>query len=86
MSDSDSDDCEDMPGLVCQTNGSHDTNTKHIAEDDTEDGDEMYVDSLQPALDLFSTKKFRTAEECLEHCKVGFSNHLYLSSSKYSVL
>jgi len=66
---SDSDDCEDMPTLVCHTNGGNDVNTKHIEDDATEDGDEMYVDSLQPALDLFSTKKFKTAEECLDHCK-----------------
>lgn len=31
---------------MSQTNGSHDTNTKHIAEDYIEDGDDMYVDTF----------------------------------------
>jgi len=29
----------------------------------------MYVDSLEPAQDLFSPKTFRTAEECVAHCR-----------------
>jgi len=66
--DSDRDDC-DMPGLL--SNGKDDAPVGSVsAMDDEEDlGEEMYVDSLAPAVDLFSTKKFKTAEDCLEHCK-----------------
>ena len=86
MSDgSDSDDCEDMPTLVCHTNGGNDVNTKHIADDAMEDGDEMYVDSLQPALDLFSTKKFKTAEDCLDHCKDVHGLDLSLLKKRHSM-
>jgi len=61
----DSDSEDEMPGLI--TNG--DTN-EECDEDDLEDdiGEEMYVDGLTPARDLFSSKTFPTAEECLEHC------------------
>jgi len=63
---SDSSDSEDeMPPLVMHQNG--DTNEED--EDESEEGEEMYVDSLSPALDLFSTKTFRTAEECVGHCR-----------------
>ena len=69
---SDSDECEDLPSLVWHSNGTSgaaDLNTQHIAEDGEDEGDEMYLDSLAPARDLFSAKQFRTAEECLDHCK-----------------
>ena len=86
MSDgSDSDECEDMPTLLCQTNGSRDLNTKHVAEHDEDEGDEMYVDSLQPALDLFSTKKFKTAEDCLEHCKDVHGLDISLLKKRHSM-
>jgi len=63
--DSDSDDC-DMPSLV--SNG--EILDAKVAMDADEDlGEEMYVDCLAPAVDLFSAKKFKTAEECLDHCK-----------------
>jgi len=66
--DSDSDDC-DMPCLVSNGVGSGAPGST-VAMDDEEDlGEEMYVDGLAPALDLFSAKKFKTAEDCLEHCK-----------------
>ena len=66
--DSDSDDC-DMPSLVSNGIGSG-VPGSNLAMDDEEDlGEEMYVDGLAPALDLFSAKKFKTAEDCLEHCK-----------------
>ena len=62
MSDS-SDDSEEemMPGMV-MANGKEDL-------EEEEDGEEMYVDSLGQALDLFSPKTFPTAEECMEHCR-----------------
>jgi len=69
--DSDSDDC-DMPDLVCNGNTITSAGAVVVAavDDDLEDfGEEMLVDSLAPAVDLFSAKKFKTAEECLEHCK-----------------
>jgi len=60
MSDS-SDSDEEMPGLVKgQENG--------VCTEE-EEGEEMYVDSLEPAQDLFSPKTFRTAEECVAHCR-----------------
>merc|ERR1719430_1954833 len=34
-----------------------------------DEGEEMYVGSLGLATDLFSTKTFPTAEECMEHCR-----------------
>lgn len=84
-SDSDTDECEDMPALVCHNNGTNDLNTKHVTEDPVEDGDEMYIDSLQPAQDLFSTKKFRTAEDCLEHCKDVHGLDLSLLKKRHSM-
>ena len=65
--DSDSDDC-DMPSLV--SNGAAaPPGAQSVVDYDEDLGEEMYVDGLSPALDLFSTKKFKTAEDCLEHCK-----------------
>jgi len=67
--DSDSDDC-DMPNLVSNGLQGAPRSVASIAMDDEEDlGEEMYVDGLAPAIDLFSAKKFKTAEDCLEHCK-----------------
>jgi len=69
--DSDSDDA-DMPSLISNGSGliSGSGGAKDMMVDDEEDlGEEMYVDGLTPAVDLFSTKKFKTAEDCLEHCK-----------------
>lgn len=84
MTDSDSDDCDDMPGLVCQTNGAS-LNTKHIQDDAFDSGEEMFVDSLQPALDLFSSKTFRTAEECMDHCKEVHGLDLNLLKKRHSM-
>jgi len=66
--DSDSDDGE-MPCLV--TNGLKSADSRVCAMDDEEDdlGEEMYIDGLAQATDLFSSKKFKTAEDCIEHCK-----------------
>jgi len=61
MSDSDSDD-EQMPCLV--PNGGE---AEDVRETDEYEGEEMYVDTLTPSKDLFSSKTFRTAEECMEH-------------------
>jgi len=84
MTDSDSDDCDDMPGLVCQTNGAS-LNTKHIQDDAFDSGEEMFVDSLQAALDLFSSKTFRTAEECMDHCKEVHGLDLNLLKKRHSM-
>jgi len=41
-----------------------------LSDDDREFADEdKLIDSLKPALDLFSKTTFRTAEECIEHCR-----------------
>merc|ERR1711892_410900 len=64
--DSDSDDC-DMPSLV--SNGTEATPGSRVMDDEEDLGEEMYVDGLAAAIDLFSPKKFKTAEDCLEHCK-----------------
>ena len=61
MSDSSDSEEEMMPGMV-MANGKDD-----VEEED--EGEEMYVDSLGQALDLFSPKTFPTAEECMEHCR-----------------
>ena len=61
MSDSSDSEEEMMPGMV-MANGKED-----VEEED--EGEEMYVDSLGQALDLFSPKTFPTAEECMEHCR-----------------
>ena len=61
MSDSSDSEEEMMPGMV-MANGKEDL-------EEEEDGEEMYVDSLGQALDLFSPKTFPTAEECMEHCR-----------------
>jgi len=52
-----------VPGLV-MANGK-----ENLEEEEEEEGEEMYVDSLGQALDLFSPKTFPTAEECMEHCR-----------------
>jgi len=61
-----SDSEEEMPGLV-QQNGDHLVGEEE--EDGEEEGEEMYIDSLSRAQDLFSPKTFRTAEECMAHCR-----------------
>ena len=62
MADSSSDSEDDcLPALAEQNGGQEDT-----GEDE---GEEMYVDGLSRALDLFSSKTFQTAEECVEHCR-----------------
>ena len=61
MSDSSDSEEEMMPGMV-MANGKEDM-------EEEEEGEEMYVDSLGQALDLFSPKTFPTAEECMEHCR-----------------
>jgi len=41
-----------------------------LSDEDREFPDEdKLIDSLKPALDLFSKTTFRTAEECIEHCR-----------------
>ena len=63
MSDSSDSEEEMVPGLV-MANGK-----EYMEEEEGEEGEEMYVDSLGQALDLFSPKTFPTAEECMEHCR-----------------
>ena len=44
-----------------------------LSDEDREFPDEdKLIDSLKPALDLFSKTTFRTAEECIEHCRYFF--------------
>ena len=62
MSDSSDSEEEMVPGLVM-------ANGKEDLEEEEDEGEEMYVDSLGQALDLFSPKTFPTAEECMEHCR-----------------
>ena len=65
MADSSSDSEDDcLPALTEQNGGKQDA-----GEDE---GEEMYVDGLSRALDLFSSKTFQTAEECVEHCRSGW--------------
>ena len=37
--------------------------------EDQDEGEEMYVEGLARAVDLFSDKTFPTAEECVAHCR-----------------
>ena len=62
MGDSSDSEEEMVPGLVM-------ANGKEDLEEEEDEGEEMYVDSLGQALDLFSPKTFPTAEECMEHCR-----------------
>ena len=64
MTDSSSSD-EDVPDLVQEDDLLDDSSD----EDNCEDGEENFVDSLNPAVDLFSKKSFRTAELCIQHCR-----------------
>ena len=59
-----SSDEDDLPDLISRID-----DCKIADEDRDFDDEDQYVDSLQPALDLFSKKTFQTAEECLEHCR-----------------
>ena len=55
---------EDLPNLISRVGDSN------IADEDRDfDDEDQYVDSLQPAMDLFSKKTFKTAEDCIEHCR-----------------
>jgi len=63
--DSDSDEGE-MPAPL--SNGVQ-NGPGQLEEEDGDAGEEMFIDSLAPATDLFSAKTFRTAEDCVEHCK-----------------
>jgi len=60
MSDSmsSSDDEDRVPDLV-----------EEDEDDDNDEDEEDYLKSLGSALDLFSTKTFPTAEDCVEHCR-----------------
>ena len=66
---SDSDDCDDLPTMVTSNGTGQDPGTHQVADNEVDDGEEMFVDSLTPAQDLFSSKSFRTPEECIDHCK-----------------
>ena len=64
--DSSSSDDSDVPELVPR-----DEHDNVIPDEEREFEDEdRYVDSLNPATDLFSKKTFRTAEECIDHCRL----------------
>ena len=76
MSDcSSSSEDEDLPRLVSRMvvdgggGDGQDIDDENDDGDEDMEGEELYVDSLQPARDLFSDKTFRTAEECIDHCR-----------------
>jgi len=68
-------DCSEIPPLL--VNGSDPPGCPLGADNDEDDdndnsdceGEELYIDSLGSCLDLFSKKTFKTAEDCLAHCK-----------------
>jgi protein arginine N-methyltransferase 3 len=64
MSDSGSSSDDDVPNLVSRL-----ACAKVADEDHDFDDEDQLVDSLNPAIDLFSKKSFKTAEDCLEHCR-----------------
>ena len=69
---SDSDDGDDLPTLISTNGGAGSVETgglHQVHDNGVDDGEEMFVDSLPPAQDLFSSKSFKTPEECLDHCK-----------------
>jgi len=71
MTDSDSDD-DCMPCLITNGNGTPEDDhvklpTNSNVEYEADIGEEMYVSSLAPTKDLFSSLTFPTAEECMEH-------------------
>ena len=80
---SDSDDCEDMPTMIT-TNG-QETGLHQVADTEVDEGEEMFIDSLTPALDLFSSKSFRSPEECLDHCKDVHGLDLSLLKKRHSM-
>merc|ERR550517_817709 len=49
--------------------GVAETGLHQVTDNGVDEGEEMFVDSLPPAQDLFSSKSFKTPEECLDHCK-----------------
>jgi protein arginine N-methyltransferase 3 len=66
MSDdgSSSSDDNDLPELV------EGTSKLKLSDEDREFPDEdKFIDSLKSALDLFSKSSFRTAEQCIDHCR-----------------
>ena len=41
-----------------------------LSDEDREfDDEEKLIDSLKAAQDLFSKSSFKTAEECIDHCR-----------------
>ena len=75
---------EDLPNLISRVGDSN------IADEDRDfDDEDQYVDSLQPAMDLFSKKTFKTAEDCIEHCRyqnLTAPSVFFLSFTQGSVL
>lgn len=67
---SDSDDCDDLPTMITSNGvGGLEAGLHQVADHGADDGEEMFVDSLTPAQDLFSSKSFKTPEDCIDHCK-----------------
>jgi hypothetical protein len=85
MSDcSSSSDEEDLPRLVSRMVVDGVQNTSNTQDDEME-GEELYIDSLQPSRDLFSEKTFRTAEECIDHCRNVHGLDLGLLKRRHSM-
>ena len=84
---SDSDDGDDLPTMVSANgcSGGLETGLHQVADNGVDDGEEMFVDSLPPAQDLFSSKSFKTPEECLDHCKDVHGLDLSLLKKRHSM-
>jgi len=83
-------DTSDIPALI--VNGEDSLGSLTIADNDDEDDDnsdcedeELYIESLGSCLDLFSKKTFKTAEECLAHCKNIHGLDLNLLRKRHSM-
>lgn len=79
MSDDGSSSDDDVPELLANDDAGIPDEERDFEEE------EKYVDSLNPALDLFSKKTFRTAEECLEHCRDVHGIDLMVLKKRHSM-
>ena len=74
MTDNSSDD--DVPDLVPEGRDDLGDDSSDDEDDICEEGEEDLVDSLNPAVDLFSKKTFKTAELCIQYCRYEWISYV----------
>jgi len=83
MTDNSSDD--DVPDLVPEGRDDLGDDSSDDEDDICEEGEEDLVDSLNPAVDLFSKKTFKTAELCIQYCRDVHGLDLVVLKKRHSM-